>query len=75
MNDNEYECPYRLVVANNRDEFWDRPTATAEFRGDNQKWIGGFYLFIKKGAYIRRANLQYIFNCASENSLNIVFCF
>ena len=46
LNDNKHECPYRLVVANNRDEYWDRPTATAEFRGDNQQWIGGLLLLI-----------------------------
>ena len=46
LNDDDHECPYRLVVANNRDEYWDRPTATAEFRGDDQQWIGGFILLI-----------------------------
>ena len=48
LNDDDHECPYRLVVANNRDEYWGRPTATAEFRGDDQQWIGGLLLLIWK---------------------------
>ena len=41
LNDRQEDCPYRLIVANNRDEYWDRPTATAAFRGEKQQWIGG----------------------------------
>ena len=34
---------YKLILANNRDEYLSRPTGTAEFRGDNIPWIGGTY--------------------------------
>lgn len=34
---------YRLIIASNRDELWDRPTDTAAFR-DEGKWIGGMDL-------------------------------
>lgn len=40
---NPAESGYRLIVASNRDEFWNRPTDTAAFR-DEAKWIGGIDL-------------------------------
>ena len=41
LNDKPEQCPYKLIVASNRDEYWDRPTEQAAFRGDRQQWIGG----------------------------------
>ncbi|KAL4223791.1 Transport and Golgi organization protein 2 [Mactra antiquata] len=40
VNDDPDENGYRLVLANNRDELWDRPTDPVNYRDDN-KWVGG----------------------------------
>ena len=32
---------YPLVVAANRDEFFDRPTAAAQWWGEESQWLGG----------------------------------
>ena len=55
LNDDPQRCPFRFIVANNRDEYWDRPTGTAAFRGDEPQWLGGglsnsvfFFLFVFK---------------------------
>ncbi|KAL4223792.1 Transport and Golgi organization protein 2 [Mactra antiquata] len=40
VNDDPDENGYRLVLANNRDEFWDRPTDPVDFR-DDYTWVGG----------------------------------
>lgn len=47
LNDKPDQCPYKLIVASNRDEYWDRPTEQAAFRGDGQQWIGGINKKIK----------------------------
>lgn len=36
---------YRLIIANNRDEFWDRPTKAADFWNSDQSCISGLDMF------------------------------
>lgn len=40
INNNPDDDGYRLILASNRDEFWQRPTGLVDFR-DNNKWVGG----------------------------------
>lgn len=41
INTDKNKGRYSLIVANNRDEYWERPTATMEMKGDKYRWIGG----------------------------------
>ena len=42
VNDNPKSCPYKLIVAGNRDELITRPTECAAFRrGKQTEWVGG----------------------------------
>lgn len=36
---------YRLIIASNRDEYFDRPTLSANYWAENQNIIGGKTLF------------------------------
>lgn len=44
LNDEPDRCPYKLIVASNRDEYWDKPTDKVAFRGEKQQWIGAIDL-------------------------------
>ncbi|VDI65902.1 Hypothetical predicted protein [Mytilus galloprovincialis] len=41
LNDDECGNGYRLIIANNRDEQWDRPTKPLSFWTDNEDCISG----------------------------------
>ena len=48
LNDEESSGGYRLILANNRDEEWDRPTKQLQFWTDHTDCISGRYDFTMK---------------------------
>lgn len=44
LNDNPQDSPFKMIVASNRDEYINRPTESAAFRGNTTKWVGGIDL-------------------------------
>ena len=45
LNDEESSDGYRLILVNNRDEEWDRPTKQLQFWTDHTDCISGMYDF------------------------------
>ena len=43
LSDDRFEGKYRIIIANNRDEFWSRPTKPLSW-SDNGVYLNGTYV-------------------------------
>ena len=58
LNDDECGNGYRLIIANNRDEQWDKPTKPLSFWTDNEDCISGVYCVVIRYTYTFNVNMN-----------------